>query len=107
MPTARYAGRDRRFRVRNGFFNTRFEGRENNNDFNSAVNGPTDATWLLTRARLGLLFHATDWLKFYVQGQDIRELGGSRPNNVGVLGADGDDVFDLLRSHRHVHEYGW
>lgn len=79
-------------------FNTRFEGRENNNDFNSAVNGPTDATWLLTRARLGILFHATNWLKFYVQGQDIRELGGSRPNNVGTFGADGDDVLDLLQA---------
>ncbi|MCB1275331.1 alginate export family protein [Prosthecobacter sp.] len=79
-------------------FNTRFEGRENNNDFNSAVNSPTDATWLLTRFRVGALFHATSWLKFYVQGQDIRELGGSRPNNVGTFGADGDDVFDLLQA---------
>lgn len=82
--------------------NTRFEGRENNNDFNSAVNGPTDATWLLTRFRLGMLFQPTDWLKFYVQGQDIRELGGSRPNNVGTLGADGDDIFDVLQAWAEI-----
>lgn len=78
--------------------NTRFEARENNNDFNSSINSATDASWLLTRFRVGVLFHANDWLKFYVQGQDIRELGGSRPNNVGTLGADGDDVFDILQA---------
>ncbi|MEZ5384493.1 MAG: alginate export family protein [Prosthecobacter sp.] len=79
-------------------FNTRFEARENNNDFNSSINSATDASWLLTRARLGVLFHVNEWLRFYVQGQDIRELGGSRPNNVGTLGADGDDVFDVLQA---------
>ena len=79
-------------------FNTRFEARENNNDFNSSINSATDASWLLTRFRLGALFHVNDWLKFYVQGQDIRELGGSRPNNVGASGADGDDVFDILQA---------
>lgn len=78
-------------------FNTRVEGRDNNNDFDSSINGPTDATWLLTRFRLGALFKPNSWLKFYLQGQDIRELGGSRPNNVGASGADGDDVFDILQ----------
>jgi len=79
-------------------FNSRFEARDNCNDFNSAVNSPTDASWLLTRFRLGALFHPTDGFKLYVQGQDIRELGGSRPNNVGTFGADGDDVFDILQA---------
>lgn len=79
-------------------FNTRFEARDNNLDFNSAVNGPNDASWLLTRFRLGALFKPADWFKFYIQGQDIRELGGSRPNNVGANGADGDDNFDILQA---------
>ena len=79
-------------------FNTRFEIRENNNDFDSRVNDPKDASWQLTRLRLGVLFHANEWLKVYVQGQDIRELGGSRPNNVGTFGADGDDVMDILQA---------
>lgn len=78
-------------------FNTRVESRDNNVDFDSSVNGPNDATWLLTRFRLGALFKPNDWFKLYVQGQDIRELGGSRPNNVGTNGADGDDVFDILQ----------
>jgi hypothetical protein len=79
-------------------FNTRFEARENNNDFDSSVNSPTDASWLLTRFRLGALYKPVSWFKAYVQGQDIRELGGSRPNNVGTFGADGDDTFDLLQA---------
>jgi hypothetical protein len=77
---------------------SRVEVRDNNYDFDSSVNDPRDASWVLTRYRLGALYTATDWLKFYVQGQDIRELGGSRPNNVGTLGADGDDVFDVLQA---------
>ncbi|MCB1226349.1 MAG: alginate export family protein [Verrucomicrobiales bacterium] len=79
-------------------FNTRLEIRDNTTDFNAAINAPNDAAWLLTRFRLGALFEPTDYLKLYVQGQDIRELGGSRPNNVGAFGADGDDVFDVLRA---------
>lgn len=78
-------------------FNTRFEIRNNNNDFNSKVNGPQDSDWLITRFRLGALFQVNQWFKFYLQGQDIREIGGKRPNNVGIFGADGDDYFDLLQ----------
>lgn len=80
----------------------RFEGRENNFDFNSAVNSPQDATWLLQRFRLGLGYDVNSWLKFYVQGQDIRELGGSRPNEVGVAAAEGDDVFDVLKAYAQI-----
>jgi hypothetical protein len=76
----------------------RFEARENNFDFDSAVNGPQDASWLLQRFRLGLGYDVNSWLKFYVQGQDIREIGGSRPNEVGVAAAEGDDVFDILKA---------
>jgi hypothetical protein len=77
----------------------RFEIRENNFDFNSALNGPQDASWLLQRFRLGLGYDVNPWLKFYIQGQDIRELGGSRPNNVGTFAAEGDDSFDILKAY--------
>ena len=77
----------------------RFEIRDNNFDFNDAVNGPQDASWLLQRFRLGIGYSVAPWLKVYVQGQDIRELGGDRPNEVGVLGAEGDDTFDILKAY--------
>jgi hypothetical protein len=77
----------------------RFEARENNFDFDDSVNGPQDASWLLQRFRLGIGYSITPWLKVYVQGQDIREIGGSRPNEVGVLGAEGDDTFDVLKAY--------
>ena len=80
----------------------RFEGRENNFDFNSDINCPQDATWLLQRFRLGLGYQMTDWLKIYVQGQDVRELGGSRNNDIGSpgsFGSEGDDSFDILKAY--------
>lgn len=77
----------------------RAEIRENNFDFNSAVNGPQDAAWLLNRVRLGIGYSVTPWLKFYVQGQDVREIGGSRPNEIGVFAAEGDDTFDILKAY--------
>lgn len=83
----------------------RVEVRDNNYDFNSNVNGPQDASWLLTRFRLGALYSPQPWLKFYIQGQDIRELGGSRPNNIGTLGADGDDVFDILKAWVEIGDF--
>jgi len=80
----------------------RLEIRDNNFDFNSAVNGPQDDSWLLQRFRLGLGYQPTPWLKIYAQGQDVRELGGSRPNTPGVLGAEGDDVFDFLKAYIQI-----
>lgn len=80
----------------------RFEIRENNFDFDSSVNGPQDASWLLQRFRLGLGYDVNSWLKLYVQGQDIREIGGSRPNEVGVAAAEGDDVFDVLKAYIQI-----
>ncbi len=80
----------------------RFEIRENNFDFNSALNGPQDASWLLQRFRLGLGYDVNSWLKLYVQGQDVREIGGSRPNDIGVSAAEGDDVFDILKAYIQI-----
>ncbi len=77
----------------------RAEIRENNFDFNSAVNGPQDASWLLQRFRLGLGYAVTPWFKLYVQGQDVREIGGSRPNNIGTFASEGDDSFDILKAY--------
>ena len=74
----------------------RAEVRENNFDFNSGLNSLTDDSWLLQRARLGMLYKPTSWLKFYAQGQDTREFDSDRPNIIGQLGAEGDDTFDLL-----------
>lgn len=76
----------------------RAEIRENNFDFNSDVNGPQDASWLLNRFRLGIGYSVTPWFKLYVQGQDVREIGGSRPNEIGVSGAEGDDT-DILKAY--------
>ncbi len=77
----------------------RAEVRENNFDFNSAINGPQDASWLLNRFRLGIGYSVTPWLKLYVQGQDVREIGGSRPNEIGTFAAEGDDTFDILKAY--------
>ncbi len=74
----------------------RFEVRENNFDFDSSVDSLTDDAWLLQRARLGMLVKPTEWLSFYAQGQDLREIDSDRPNVIGQLGAEGDDTFDLL-----------
>lgn len=74
----------------------RAEVRENNFDFNSDLNSLTDDSWLLQRARLGVLYKPTPWLKFYAQGQDAREFDSDRPNVIGQIGAEGDDTFDLL-----------
>ena len=73
----------------------RFEYRENNFDFNSANDALTDDSWLLYHARLGLGWQPTPWFKIYAQGQDAREFDSDRPNVPGVLGAEGDDTFDL------------
>jgi hypothetical protein len=80
----------------------RGEYRENNFDFNSAVDSPTDDSWLLQRFRLGVKVKPTPWLTFYAQGQDVREIGSDRPNVIGQMGAEGDDAFDLLQGHVEI-----
>ena len=73
----------------------RLESRDNNRDFNSALNDDNDDTWLLNRFRLGLTLKPVAWLKFYTQTQDSREAFSERANIPGVRGAEGDDIFDL------------
>ncbi len=73
----------------------RWEIRDNNLEFNDAVNVFTDDNWFLQRARIGMLVKPSDWFKFYVQAQDAREINSDRPDIPGVLGAEGDDSFDL------------
>lgn len=77
----------------------RWEIRDNNFDFNSDVNALTDDNWFLQRFRVGVLIKPTDWLKIYAQGQDSREINSDRPDNPGVLGAEGDDAFDLRQAY--------
>jgi hypothetical protein len=77
----------------------RFEARENNFDFNDRVDSPTDDSWLLQRARLGIKLQPTDYLTFYVQGQSALEIDSDRPNEPGVLGAEGDDPIDLRQAY--------
>lgn len=73
----------------------RGEVRENLFDFNSAVNAPTDDSWLLERIRVGVEWQPLPWLHVTVQGQDSREFFSDRLNNPGIMGAEGDDAFDL------------
>lgn len=77
----------------------RAEARENNFDFNDAVESLTDDAWLLQRARIGLRLVPRDSFQFYVQGQSSFELESDRPNVPGVLGAEGDDPVDLRQAY--------
>ena len=77
----------------------RWEIRENNFDFNGAVHALTDDNGFLQRFRLGLLVKPCDWLKIYAQGQDSREINSDRPDFPGLLGAEGDDSFDLRQGY--------
>jgi len=77
----------------------RWENRNNNFDFNDAVDSLTDDNWFLNRFRLGLAIKPVDWLKIYAQTQDAREWFSDRPNTPGVMGAEGNDNFDLRQSY--------
>lgn len=77
----------------------RFEVRENNFDFNDGVNSLTDDSWLLQRARLGMKLKPVDWFTFYIQGQSSFEIDSDRPNEPGVLGAEGDDPIDIRQAY--------
>ncbi len=77
----------------------RWEIRENNFDFNDAVNALTDDNWFLQRFRIGMLMKPCDWFKIYAQGQDSREINSDRPDFPGLLGAEGDDSFDLRQGY--------
>src|SRR4030095_12990989 len=77
----------------------RWENRNNNFDFNSAVDSLTDDNWFLNRFRIGVAIKPVDWLKIYAQTQDSREWYSDRPNTPGVMGAEGDDNFDLRQAY--------
>ncbi len=81
---------------------TRFEYRDNNFDFNSGIRAATDDSWLLNRARISLQLKPTNWLTFYVQGQDSREIDSKRADIPGVLGAEGDNPFDLRQLYVEI-----
>ena len=80
----------------------RWEIRDNNFDFNDSINLATDDNWLLQRFRLGLLVQPTSWLKIYAQGQDSREILSDRADFPGILGAEGDDSFDLRQAYVEI-----
>lgn len=80
----------------------RLEVRDNNFDFNDANNVSTDDTFLLQRLRLGAMYKPSPWLKAYVQGQDTREIDSRRRNVPFVLGAEGDDPFDLRQGYFEI-----
>lgn len=81
---------------------TRFEYRDNNFDFNNSISAATDDSWLLNRARISLQLKPADWLTFYVQGQDSREIDSKRADIPGVLGAEGDNPFDLRQLYVEI-----
>jgi hypothetical protein len=76
----------------------RWEIRDNNYDFDSRVNAPTDDNWFLQRFRLGMMINVSDWVRVYGQMQDAREFNSDRPNIPGTLGAEGDDSADLRQA---------
>jgi hypothetical protein len=80
----------------------RVEVRDNNFDFNDDLSAATDDTFLLQRFRLGAMVKPTPWLRAYVQGQDTREFESKRENVPFVLGAEGDDSFDLRQGYLEV-----
>jgi hypothetical protein len=76
----------------------RFEHRDNNFDFNSSQNAVTDDDFFLQRVRLGLTALPASGLKLMLEGQDSREFDSKRADIPGVLGAEGDDEFDLRQA---------
>lgn len=81
---------------------TRFEYRDNNYDFNGSISTAADDSWLLNRARISLQLKPTNWLTFYVQGQDSREIDSKRADIPGLLGAEGDNPFDLRQLYVEI-----
>jgi hypothetical protein len=80
----------------------RWEIRENNFDFDDSVRSLTDDNWVLQRFRIGLMLKPVDWLRIYAQGQDSREWLSDRADIPGVLGAEGDDPFDLRQAYIEI-----
>lgn len=83
----------------------RFEVRNNNRDFNDAINDNNDDSSLLSRFRFGFTIKPAPWLKLYAQVQDAREWDGERGRIPGVNGADGDNEFDLRQAYVEFADY--
>ena len=81
------------------------EVRNNNRDFNDAINDSSDDSWLLSRFRLGVALKPARWLKLYAQGQDVHEWDTHRAKIPGVAGADGNDEFDLRQAYVEFADY--
>jgi hypothetical protein len=80
----------------------RGEWRENNFDFDDSTDALTDDVWLLSRTRLAFDWSPVSWLTLFAQGQDTREFFSDRPNRLGILGAEGDDSFDLREGYVEI-----
>lgn len=80
----------------------RFEVREDNFDFDNDRDSLTDDSWLLQRFRIGVKVKPANWLTLYAQGQDSREYFSDRPVEPGMLGAEGDDAFDLRQGYIEI-----
>lgn len=76
----------------------RWEIRDNNFDFDSTKNALTDDDYFQQRFRIGLTAHPSEEISLMGEGQDARELNSKRPKQPGVLGAEGDNPFDLRQS---------
>jgi hypothetical protein len=48
--------------------------------------------------RIGLAVKPVEWIKFYAQGQDTRQLGAARPEVPFAFGSEGNDPFDLRQA---------
>ena len=57
------------------------------------------------RFRLGVMLKPAPWLKIYAQTQDSREYLSDRQDFPGVLGAEGDDAFDLRQGYVEISNY--
>jgi hypothetical protein len=76
----------------------RWEIRSDNFDFADSAHTVNDDNWFLQRARLGLKVNVSDWVRLYAQVQDSREINSNRADVPGLLGAEGDDAFDLRQA---------
>ncbi len=80
----------------------RVEIRDNNYDFDSHAKALNDGAWLLNRFRLGAMWTPSSWVHVYAQGQDSREWFSNRNKTPGLLGAEGDDSFDLRQGYIEI-----
>ncbi len=60
-------------------------------------NANSGDTYFLNRFRLGVTIRPTDWLKFYVQGQDVRAFDKNPPRSPSFY-----DLFDLRQAYMEV-----